>query len=113
MNNILIIVGIFLSVLVICCFYRQTEKYTPSLDPTPWISKKTPIMTLAGSKATAQILSESVDPGAHVECQRLCAEKSGDTKNKQFMQVCIDTCIQKKWTNPNSKLQNAAAPLPS
>ena len=53
---------------------------------------------------TARILSESVDPGAHIECQNWCEKKSGKNKTKDFMQVCIDTCIQEKWRNPDSKL---------
>ncbi len=124
MNNKLMIIGIFFSILVILCFYEQgrTEKYNPFLNPeqtytaptststtlsAPWIPKKTPmpaVITLDSPRTVSRLLRESVDPGAHLECQQLCVQKSGKVKSKQFMQVCIDTCIQEKWTNPNSKL---------
>jgi len=120
MNNIILIIGIFLSIIVICCFYKNIENYKPYINPNtltesnldlgksaPWIPKKTPIpeaSILSATPETAKILSESVDPGAHLECQSWCEKKGGHSKTKDFMQVCIDTCIQEKWRNPNSKI---------
>ncbi len=121
MNNNLILIGIFLSIVIWCFYNQSTENYKPYINPptepvpplawntksAPWIPKKTPIppaTTLDVSGDTARILSESVDPGAHIECQNWCEKKSGKDKTKEFMQVCIDTCIQEKWRNPDSKL---------
>ena len=127
MNSNLILI-ILLSIIVIWCFcvytVRKTEHYKPYINPVtvtftaaeiesdkapaaPWIPQKTPIpetTTLSITPEAAKLLSESVDPGAHIVCQSWCEQKSGKEKTKEFMQVCIDTCMQEKWRKPDSKL---------
>ena len=62
-----------------------------------WIRKQTPIPSdVHVSDEEKRILKYSVDPGAHLECQKECQ----DTDPK-FMSVCISTCIQKKWISQN------------
>ena len=113
--NPAIYVGIVVIIIVIgySLCNRPTENYKPFINPVlttvpaPWIPQKTPIpkaTELSITEGTAQILSHSVDPGAHLECQSWCEKKGGQDVNKEFMQVCIDTCMQEKWRNPDSKL---------
>jgi predicted DNA-binding protein (MmcQ/YjbR family) len=73
--------------------------------PAPWIPKKTPLPKAVNFEANpqlAKLLSQSVDPGAHLECSQWCATKGS---GKQFMDVCINTCLQKKWTDPDLDLK--------
>ena len=53
------------------------------------------------TKDTANILERSVDPGAHIECRKWC-EKQNDTVDEEYMNVCIDICLQQKWRDPDS-----------
>lgn len=112
-----IIIGIVLSIIVIGVLIMIRKEYyhsgdtppseSPSDTPpndTPWIQSKTPVPTITETPHFQKVIATSVDPGAHIECENWCKQKSGEGKSKQFMQVCIDTCIQEKWRNPTSKL---------
>lgn len=66
----------------------------------PWIIKPTPIPT--GTKISSkekQHLRYSVDPGAHIACRQACQEQK--TK-PELMNVCISSCIQRKWISENN-----------
>lgn len=110
MDTIIIMVIIGIILVGICVYAIQvkgTEEFTQ--ENSNWIPEKTPIplssVTGKDDPETTQILEKSVDPGAHLECKKWCEEKSkGKEKSKNFLKVCIDTCIQQKWRNPGSKI---------
>jgi hypothetical protein len=67
-----------------------------SNDRAPWIVHKT-ALPLKITIADKRDIANSVDPGAHLLCEKQC--KSIHNQSPDFMQICIDTCIQKLWTD--------------
>lgn len=105
---VLIVIGIVLLLCLCTIGSKGTEEFTQ--ENAAWIPEKTPIplssVTGKSDPETTQILEHSVDPGAHLECKKWCEEKSkGKEKSKNFIKVCIDTCMQEKWRKPESKIK--------
>jgi hypothetical protein len=85
--------------IVILLVYKSKEGLCSTNDKAPWIIHKTPVPNAFILTAKNDpILEKSVDPGAHIECQEYCKTK-GPITDKAFQQICIDICLQKKWTN--------------
>lgn len=104
---IVFMLGVWL-MLVVTRNRRENYKLLDDLkSQAGWIREKTPVpddVKLTTNPEEVKLLSESVDPGANIECRRWCAENS-KSKSDEFMTVCINTCIQEKWVYPDSKIK--------
>lgn len=78
-------------IIILFVFIAMVSRENFSTALAPWIRHKTPI-PLDTSLTVTKELAESVDPGGHIVCQNSC-------KGSSDMQLCIDICLQKRWTS--------------
>ena len=94
---------VFILILWLVIYFLEKRKENLTQHPS-WIVSETPLpkkISLEADEYTTTtqkkyVLTNSVDPGAHVKCENLCKTLG---LNEDSYNVCIDACLQDIWTD--------------